>query len=104
MFSWRSAVLSILRIKQGNVKLLPTDQNAPPTITVRQAVTTFLEDYFSNLGQEKPSNLYLNVLAMVEKPLFELVMKQCRCNQTVASAMLGLSRGTTIKNSSNTGL
>ena len=84
--------------------MLSSDQNNPPVRTVSQAVTEFVEDYFSNLGQEKPGNLYLDVLTLLEKPLFELVMKQCRYNQTTASTMLGLSRGTTIKKLKQYGL
>ena len=54
------------------------DEKDPMVSSISQAVTHYLEDYFSSLGQEKPSNLYLNVLTLLEKPLFESVMKQCR--------------------------
>ena len=34
------------------------------------------------------------VLKEVEQPLLETVMKQCKGNQTLASQVLGLNRGT----------
>ena len=80
------------------------DEKDPMVSSISQAVTNYLEDYFSSLGQEKPGNLYLDVLTLLEKPLFESVMKQCRYNQCAATKMLGLSRGTTRKKLQQYGL
>ena len=53
-----------------------------------------LEEYFGHLGDYEPSNLYQLVLAELERPLFESVMKRCGGNQTQAARILGISRGT----------
>ena len=62
--------------------------------TLRQCVTTSLAEYFSKVDQENISDLYELVLSEVEGPLLESVMQQTRSNQSKASAMLGLNRGT----------
>ena len=41
-----------------------------------------------------PINIYGMVLKEVEQPLLEIIMKQCKGNQTHASKMLGINRGT----------
>jgi len=53
-----------------------------------------LNRYFRDLDGESPHAIYDMVIASVEKPMLEVVMKQARDNQTVAAAMLGISRGT----------
>ncbi|MDP2107892.1 MAG: helix-turn-helix domain-containing protein, partial [Rhodocyclaceae bacterium] len=41
-----------------------------------------------------PHAIYDMVIGSVEKPMLEVVMKQAQHNQTVAAAMLGISRST----------
>ena len=53
-----------------------------------------LEMYFKELDGELPVDMYAMVLKEVEQPLLEITMKQCNGNQTHASKMLGLNRGT----------
>lgn len=53
-----------------------------------------LNRYFRDLDGESPHAIYSMVIASVEKPLLEVVMKQAQNNQTVAAAMLGISRST----------
>ena len=53
-----------------------------------------LEKYFKELDGELPINMYTMVLKEVEQPLLEITKKQCNGNQTHASKMLGLNRGT----------
>lgn len=65
-----------------------------PQPTLRECVQTAVQNYFAHLEGELPSNLYDLVLAEVEAPLLEVVMKQVRNNQTKASQVLGLNRGT----------
>lgn len=62
--------------------------------SIRESVATALENYFSQLDSEDVMNVYEMVLNEVEAPLFEAVMKYTRKNQTKASVMLGLNRGT----------
>lgn len=62
---------------------------------LRASVETALHNYFAQLGEATiPTNLYELVLAEVEAPLLEVVLRQTRGNQTKAAKMLGLSRGT----------
>jgi Fis family transcriptional regulator len=53
-----------------------------------------LQKYFEDLGQEVPSSLYAMVIAEVEGPMLEVVMKHAKNNQSQASEILGLNRGT----------
>lgn len=62
--------------------------------TLRGTVTKSLRDYFANLEGASVSDLYNLVLSEVEAPLLESVMHFVKGNQTKASEMLGLNRGT----------
>ena len=62
--------------------------------TLAESVRTSLKKYFSQLEGQTPANLYNLVLAEVEKPLLELVLKLTNNNQSKAAIILGLSRGT----------
>jgi Fis family transcriptional regulator len=53
-----------------------------------------LNRYFRDLDGEAPHAIYDMVIASVEKPMLEVVMKQAAGNQTVAAEMLGISRST----------
>ena len=53
-----------------------------------------LNRYFRDLDGEAPHAIHTMVLACVEKPMLEVVMKQAAGNQTVAAEMLGMSRST----------
>ncbi len=53
-----------------------------------------LNRYFRDLDGETPNSIYGMVLASVEKPMLEVVMKQAAGNQTVAADMLGINRNT----------
>jgi Fis family transcriptional regulator, factor for inversion stimulation protein len=50
--------------------------------------------YFRDLDGESPHAIYDMVIASVERPMLEVVMKQAGGNQTVAAEMLGISRST----------
>lgn len=71
-----------------NPAALPNAQN------IRDCVAVALEKYFSHLDGQEVFDVYEMVLAEIEAPLFEAVMKYTRKNQTKASVMLGLNRGT----------
>jgi Fis family transcriptional regulator len=62
--------------------------------TLRECVTSSLTEYFNKVDNENISNLYDLVLSEVEAPLLQTVMQHTRSNQSKASAMLGLNRGT----------
>lgn len=62
--------------------------------SIRESVETALDNYFSHLDGQEAFDVYDMVLAEVEAPLLEAVMKYTRNNQTRAATMLGLNRGT----------
>lgn len=53
-----------------------------------------LNRYFRDLDGERPAAIYDMVLASIEKPMLEVVMKQADGNQTVAADILGINRNT----------
>jgi len=53
-----------------------------------------LNRYFRDLDGEAPHAIYDMVLASVERPMLEVVMKHAAGNQTVAAEMLGINRNT----------
>ena len=53
-----------------------------------------LEQYFKDLRGAEPHSMHEMVLAAVEKPLLDVVMKQAEGNQSKAAEWLGLNRNT----------
>ena len=62
--------------------------------TLRHSVEQAMRNYFAHLEGQPASNLYQMVLAEVEAPLLEAVMAYTQDNQSQASEILGLNRGT----------
>ncbi len=62
--------------------------------SLREAVTTAVREYLEQLDGQLSSDVYQMVLAEVEAPLLAEIMAYTRNNQTRASIMLGLNRGT----------
>lgn len=81
-------------------EIIPAGKEQPAQISsanaqnIRDSVAAALENYFSQLDGQDVFDVYEMVLAEVEAPLFEAVMKYTRQNQTKASVVLGLNRGT----------
>jgi Fis family transcriptional regulator len=57
-------------------------------------VRTAVRDYLAELDGQLSTDVYQMVLAEMEIPLLEEIMAYTRYNQTKASIMLGLNRGT----------
>ena len=57
-------------------------------------VSKSMRKYFKELDGEKPADIYNMVIKEVELPLLEVVMKECNDNQSKASKILGINRGT----------
>ena len=53
-----------------------------------------LETYFRDLDGETPGPIYDMVIKSVERPMFELILRQAGGNQTLAASMLGINRNT----------
>ncbi len=98
----------------NSVETFTTDipENTPETTfgqtaqdqSLRDSVEQAMENYFQHLDGQAASNIYDMVLAEVEAPLLEVVLKYTRHNQTRASQVLGLNRGTLRKKLKQYGL
>jgi|SRR5690606_24762940 len=72
--------------------------------SLRGCVEQAMENYFKHLDGQSVSNVYDMVMAEVEAPLMEVVLKYTRHNQTRAAQVLGLNRGTLRKKLKQYGL
>jgi Fis family transcriptional regulator len=59
-----------------------------------ECVRRNLERYFTDLDGEHPCAIYAMVLAQVERPMLEVVMRKANGNQTIAAGLLGINRNT----------
>ena len=59
-----------------------------------ECVTKAVDDYFTHLDEAETRNFYELVMQQVEVPMLTIVMREANQNQSVASQMLGLNRGT----------
>ena len=69
------------------------DQNNKTTL-LKEFVKEVMQDYFDKIDGYPIDNIYNLVIGEVEKPLIEETIKYCKGNQSKASELLGLSRGT----------
>lgn len=74
------------------------------TPSLRDSVEHAVTSYFKHLEGQDVTDVYEMVLAEVEIPLLEVVMKYTRHNQTKAAQVLGLNRGTLRKKLKQYGL
>tara|TARA_R110001592_G_scaffold363392_1_gene687116 strand:+ start:42656 stop:42973 length:318 start_codon:yes stop_codon:yes gene_type:complete len=65
-----------------------------PTQSLRESVTVAVRHYLNELDGQITADVYQMVLAEIEAPLLTEIMAYTRNNQTKASIMLGLNRGT----------
>ena len=69
------------------------DQNKSNKL-LNEFVRQSMKDYFEKIDGYSINNIYSLVVGEVEKPLIEETIKYCKGNQSKASEILGLSRGT----------
>ncbi len=85
-----------------------TEAAANETVTESQPLSYSVEramnNYFKQLDGQPASNIYQMVLNEIEAPLLKAVMEYTRDNQTKASEVLGLNRGTLRKKLKQHGL
>jgi len=62
--------------------------------TLKECVHTAIDKFFDHLDGQPTTGLYDMVMAEVEEPLLQVVMKHARDNQSKAAEILGLNRGT----------
>lgn len=71
-----------------------TANTASTAQNLHDSVKRAVEGYLANLAGEPVNELYEIVLAEIERPFFEVVLKHTKGNQSKAAILLGLSRGT----------
>ena len=76
----------------------------PDSRSLRQHVEAAVNNYFLQLDGQMVTDVYDMVLQEVEAPLLEAVLRYTRNNQTQASSVLGLNRGTLRKKLKRYGL
>lgn len=72
--------------------------------SLRDCVEQAMDNYFKHLDGQEVTNVFDLVMAEVEAPMLEIVMKYTRHNQTRAAQVLGLNRGTLRKKLKQYGL
>ena len=71
-----------------------TEDNFAPGQSLQDTVTVAVRHYLKELDGQMTTDVYDMVLAEIEAPLLKEIMHYTRNNQTKASIMLGLNRGT----------
>jgi len=71
-----------------------TPEQFAPGQSLRESVSIAIRHYLKELDGQMTTDVYEMVLAEIEAPLLEEIMRYTRNNQTKASIMLGLNRGT----------
>ena len=61
---------------------------------ITECIETQLQSYLNDLKGTPPTDIYQMVLAVVEKPILELVMQHAKQNQSLAAQYLGMNRNT----------
>ena len=72
----------------------PAEPFSQQESTLRSEVEKSLRRYFQYIEDEPVTDLHQMVMSEVEAPLIEAVMRYTGNNQSKASIMLGLNRGT----------
>ncbi len=85
----------------ASTRSIPADTDAR---SLREYVEVTVEGYFAQLEGQIVTDVYDMVLQEVEAPLLEAVLRYTRNNQTLASTVLGLNRGTLRKKLKRYGL
>jgi Fis family transcriptional regulator len=63
-------------------------------IPLRQNVQAAIRRYLEDMGQSQPECLYRTLMAEVEPPLIEEVLRYTQGNQTQTARILGMTRNT----------
>ena len=74
------------------------------TASLQQVVKESVEQYFDDMRDETPQDLYNLFLSQVEPPLIRVVLTKCRNNKSKAADMLGMNRNTLRKKMSIYGI
>jgi Fis family transcriptional regulator len=76
--------------KSMNISATEADNPIPLRQNVQDAIRRYLED----MGQSQPESLYRTLMAEVEPPLIEEVLRYTQGNQSRTAKILGMTRNT----------
>jgi Fis family transcriptional regulator len=79
---------------ENNTFFSSADAQSPSCPPLCEQVKLMLAEYFESLEGESAVDLYNMVMSEVERPLLQVTLERCNYNQSRASLMLGISRGT----------
>ena len=74
------------------MKKSATEADTP--IPLRQNVQAAIRRYLEDMGQSQPESLYRVLMAEVEPPLIEEVLRYTNGNQSQTARILGMTRNT----------
>jgi len=63
-------------------------------LSMQQSVKECVEQYFDDMQDQVPQDLYNLFLSQVEPPLIRVVLRKCRNNKSQAAEILGMNRNT----------
>ena len=75
-------------------QLSGSDQNEQSLMGLATIVQDHLRQYFEEIGESSPSDLYALLLCQVEPSLLGVVINRTNNNQSKMARWLGISRGT----------
>ncbi len=78
----------------SSTNLFETDAAQDYSIPLRQNVQAAIRRYLEDMGQSQPHCLYQTLLAEVEPPLLEEVLRFTHGNQSRTAKILGITRNT----------
>lgn len=76
--------------EKTNESAIEADNPIPLRQNVQEAIRRYLED----MGQSQPECLYRTLMAEVEPPLIEEVLRYTQGNQSKTARILGMTRNT----------
>ena len=71
-----------------------SDNEAEHPIPLRENVKSAIRRYLEDMGNSQPESLYRTLLAEVEPPLIEEVLRYTQGNQSRTAQILGMTRNT----------
>ncbi len=71
-----------------------SDKEADLPIPLRQNVQEAIRRYLEDMGHSQPESLYRTLMAEVEPPLIEEVLRYTQGNQSRTAKILGMTRNT----------
>lgn len=93
-----------LDTEHSTIELKPPAQINNLPLTLCEYVRAAVDQYFRQINGHPACNLYEFVIAEVERPLIETVLKHVGHNQSKAAQALGISRSTLRKKIDRYGL